>query len=131
MARLTGTDRVVSTMTGIPVVCRTLWCIEGLTDLGDLLGAHPGHGSTRLCLRVSTAVIILAHAHLRQGRHDPDHVSRFLATTCSTRKRSIPLEGLRECEGILEADRREQEAEREQDGAGNVEQHQNGPPRVT
>ena len=31
----------------------------------------------------------------------------------------------------VEADRREQEAERQQDGADDVEDHQNGPPRVT
>ena len=31
----------------------------------------------------------------------------------------------------VEADGREQEPEYEQDGTGDVEEHQNGPPRVT
>ena len=41
------------------------------------------------------------------------------------------VEDVGHAQEAVEADRREQEAEREQDGADDVEDHQNGPPRVT
>jgi len=107
-------ERVVIVLPGPPRELQPMWPVALETEpVRQLLSrATPLHGYTMRMFGVPESEIAKSLREMESGGVEL-------------------VEDVRDPQHPVESDRRQQEPEGEQDGAGDVEDHQNGPPRVT